>query len=286
MEFVRKRADYVKTLLDRNLAPDAFLPKLLSDPKSEVSADEAAYLALQLVLGASDTSRMTQWGFLEQMMMFPEVQAKTRRLIDEACGDRLPVWEDLERIPYIRYVMKESWRTRAPVCLGLPHLTNDDIVYKGILIPKGSILRPNVWAIGHDPVRHPNPDRFIPERWEGDNLNTQESALLPDYTKRDHFAFGGGRRMCPGVHVADRNFAIAIMRLLWGFTIQPKPGTKLPIDMKEFAHDVPGVAAPDMPITITVRPERKALIDQYYNEALRSRPQYVNAPPSRNAKIR
>lgn len=77
--------------------------------------------------------------------------------------------------------------------------------------------------------------------------------------------------MCPGIQVADRNFAVAIMRLLWGFKIGVKPGFKTPLNMKEFAHEVPGVAAPDMPVTIVVRPEKKAFIDGYYKQEAQAR---------------
>lgn len=61
------------------------------------SVDEAAFLALQLILGAADTSRMSTWSWLEAMMMYPKIQAEAQAEIDRVCGDRMPVWEDLER---------------------------------------------------------------------------------------------------------------------------------------------------------------------------------------------
>lgn len=42
----------------------------------------------------------------------------------------------------------------------------------------------NSRGINHDPIRHPDPDVFIPERYINDTTNAAESAALPDATKR------------------------------------------------------------------------------------------------------
>lgn len=60
-------------------------------------------------------------------------------------------------------------------------------------------------------------------------LQSQQSINAKDVTKRDHFAFGAGRRICPGYHVAERSFAITLMRMLWCFDITAKEGTELPL---------------------------------------------------------
>jgi cytochrome P450 len=62
-------------------------------------------------------------------------------------GDRIPVFEDLVNIPYIRCIMKEVWRWRPPVALGHPHVTVRDISYRGVHIPKGSRIRINSWYL-------------------------------------------------------------------------------------------------------------------------------------------
>lgn len=73
----------------------------------------------------------------------------------------------------------------------------------------------------------------MPSRYEGDMLSTGESAALGDPEKRDHFTFGAGRRICPGLHVGERSMFITISRLLWAFKIS-RPldgqGNPLPID--------------------------------------------------------
>jgi len=90
-----------------------------------------------------------------------------------------------------------------------------------------------VWTINNDPHRAESPRDFNPSRYLGDNLSTGESAANADPSKRDHFTFGAGRRICPGLHVAERSVFITIARLLWAFNFS-RPldldGNPKPID--------------------------------------------------------
>jgi len=72
-------------------------------------------------------------------------------------------------------------------------------------------------AVQNDPRRHLNPRTFEPSRWINDIQNSIEAANNPDVTKRDHFVFGAGRRICQGMHIAERSLFLAISRLLWAF---------------------------------------------------------------------
>ena len=50
--------------------------------------------------------------------------------------------------------------------------------------------------------------------------------------ERDHWTFGAGRRICPGVVVAERELWLAISRLLWAFEIRALPDE--PISLEEY----------------------------------------------------
>lgn len=104
--------------------------------------------------------------------------------------------------------------------------------YKGVRIPKGAEIHLNAYAIGHDETRHHAPDDFVPERYEHDTTTSIQSMNLADASKRDHFAFGSGRRACPGYHLAERSLSVAIMRILWAFEICPSTDAKQPLPRK------------------------------------------------------
>ncbi len=107
---------------------------------------------------------------------------------------------------------------------GIPHCATADDVYEGKLIPKGTIVFPSLIALSKDPERYPNPESFDPDRFKNDKQDAATSALSKDHLQRDHFHYGFGRRLCPGLHVAEASLFIVISRVLWGFDVKPKPG--------------------------------------------------------------
>jgi hypothetical protein len=95
---------------------------------------------------------------------------------------------------------------------------------QGYLIPKNAGILNNVYTVCSDPTRYPDPRRFIPERYKNDLLSFAETATHADPATRDLFTFGAGRRICQGMHVAERSMFIAISRLLWSFDFRAISG--------------------------------------------------------------
>jgi cytochrome P450 len=261
------------------LVRNSLLHKIVTDDKALgfASREQAAYFCLMLTIGAADTSQISTWAFLEAMLRYPEIQRKAQAAIDAVVGDDIPSWSDYDRIPYVRCLVKETWRWRPPVGLGHPHVTTADIEYRGYRIPAGSRIHLNGWAIQHDAARHGKPDDFIPERYEGVDTTVMQSINLADVTKRDHFAFGAGRRICPGYNVAERSLALAIMRILWAFDVKLRPDTKLPLNSLDWRGTFPGLPGSDMPIVMQIRdPRRQAIIGSAMVHADKARPQMVS----------
>jgi hypothetical protein len=188
------------------------------------SDDQAAYMAGTLLEAGSDTTSSTLYAFVQAMLLFPDIQKKAQKEIDRVVGtDRMPTMEDEQNLQYIRACMKETLRWMPTTILGaVPHATTQDDTYKGYLIPKGAGVMNNVWAIHMDPKRSPNPRVFDPERYMDDFLSFADSAANPDASKRDNFTFGAGRRICQGMHVAERSLFLGMSRMLWAFDIDPK----------------------------------------------------------------
>ncbi|GJN04513.1 hypothetical protein PR202_ga22067 [Eleusine coracana subsp. coracana] len=93
---------------------------------------------------------------------------------------------------------------------------------------RGTILVVNVWAISRDPRYWDKPDKFMPERFEG------ERALDFKGLDFEYTPFGAGRRICPGTTFAQVNVEIALASLLYHFDWELPAGTKPEdIDMTE-----------------------------------------------------
>lgn len=101
--------------------------------------------------------------------------------------------------------------------LKLTRLSDDWV--DGKLIPKDTAVLINVWGLHHDPIRFPNPETFDPAHYLNLNITRPASEIFsasnPD--DRDHYGYGAGRRLCPGIHLAERNLFLGIVKLLWAF---------------------------------------------------------------------
>lgn len=156
------------------------------------------------------------------MILYPDTQRKAQEELDEVVGrQRAPTFEDRERLPYICAMIKELLRWRPPGPLGVPRGMWVDDWYDGYLIPKGSLIIPNYWAMHHDPEVFPEPDEFRPERFlHGSDVFDKTNGM-------GHNAFGAGRRICAGMYVADNSMFINVVTLLWALNIE-NGGKELP----------------------------------------------------------
>lgn len=221
----------------------------------------AGYVSGSLLEAGSDTTAATLSGFMQALLIYPEVVKAAQTEIDRVCGDRLPDLNDLSALQYVRGCMKESLRWCPTDLLGVPHSVTRDDEFMGYKIPKGASVIFNVWTVAHDPKRHPNPQRFDPSRWAHDRQTSAEAANNADATQRDHFVFGGGRRLCQGMHIADRSLFLAIARILWAFDVRravdPSTNQEIVPDMRDISEGLLIHPLP-FPADIVPRSEMKA----------------------------
>jgi cytochrome P450 len=73
-------------------------------------------------------------------------------------------YSDINQLPYLQAVVKETLRVHAVVPL-VPNKAEATVEIQGYTIPKGSTVLVNLWAIHHDPEVWTEPDKFLPERF-------------------------------------------------------------------------------------------------------------------------
>ncbi|KAI9571164.1 cytochrome P450 [Boletus coccyginus] len=159
---------------------------------------------------ASETTSGSLAVFILAMVLFPEAQKRAQKEIDAVVGSgRLPDFGDRPSLPFIEAVLRETLRWHPVSPLGLPHATSTEDVYEGSYIPKGTTVIVNAWGLAHDEETYPEPFKFKPERFI-----KEDGALTEDDSS---FAFGFGRRICPGRYVANASMWIAISSMLATF---------------------------------------------------------------------
>jgi cytochrome P450 len=138
--------------------------------------------------------------------------------------------------------------------LGIPRVADRDERLAGYHIPKGSIILPNHWSMHLDGDTFTQPEEFRPERWlQGENLPLR--------------AFGFGRRICPGMNIAEDILFIAVSRLLWAFNFQTASGCEPAVAVRPYRMEQTVIAAPlPFDATITVRSTmHREIIYQQWN---------------------
>ncbi|BAE63236.1 cytochrome P450 [Aspergillus flavus] len=210
-----------------------------SDPTAfPLSERDFSYIPASLFGAGSDTTSSTLCSAMLAIVTNPRTMEVAQLELDSVVGrDRLPTFEDIPNLPYLRAFSKEVLRWRPVAVLGgTPHACSEDDYYRGYYIPQGTVMLGNSWAINMNPKYYPNPDQFNPLRFL--DMDPHLLPYLPkEYTasaeqekgsghpsKLGHSSFGWGRRICPGADLATNTLLITLSRLLWCFDIRPIPG--------------------------------------------------------------
>jgi len=167
--------------------------------------------AVSLYGGGTDTTLSANSAFFLLMSLHPEVQRKAQEEIDRVVGhDRLPNAQDRKDLPYVDAIMKEVMRLNPVTPLAIPHRLKEDDLYEGYHFTKDTIFFANNWHIFHDESLYPDPFAFNPDRFMQPAKDEQTEKLRDPLT----YAFGFGRRICPGMYLAmDSIFVVIAMSL-------------------------------------------------------------------------
>ncbi|KIM28405.1 hypothetical protein M408DRAFT_23786 [Serendipita vermifera MAFF 305830] len=197
-------------------------PSIASDLLEEFGATENTQDALAvLYLTGSDTTATAITAFCHALFLFPEVAQKIYAEIVAATeGMRLPQITDRARLPYTEAAWKETFRWNPFLPLDIPHMTSQDEVVNGYLVPADSVIMPNNEFMLMDPRVWGDPENFRPERFLESGADSLPNPLT--------VIFGYGMRTCPGLYLADRvgfQYSICIAML---FNILPLEGKGIP----------------------------------------------------------
>ncbi|GIH39953.1 cytochrome P450 [Microbispora corallina] len=160
-------------------------------------------LVTLLLAGHETTASTLSWTF-HLVDRHPEVRERLRAEAVEVLGDRLPRYEDLQRLRYTAMVVEEVMRLYPPVWI-LPRQALRDDVVGGHHVPAGADVLVSPYTLHRHPAFWDAPDRFDPERFDPDRPVTR-----PRYA---YIPFGAGPRFCVGNHLGmmEATFVIAMV---------------------------------------------------------------------------
>lgn len=233
----------------------------------------------EVVEGGADTTSAQLLTLILAFALYPRVQEMARKEIDAVCGtERSPLWTDFSKLPYMNCIIKEGMRWRPVAVTALPHRVRQDDEYEGMLIPKNSTIFIPTWAIHHSDSIYADSEEFNPDRYRNHVKLANDYAGSPDWENRDHYNYGAGRRICPGIHLAERNMWRIASKLLWAFEfsepVDPVTGKVMHLDPEAYN---PGILQAPLPfkVGIKVRSEKhRETIRREHREALAFMKQY------------
>ncbi|XP_016462769.1 premnaspirodiene oxygenase [Nicotiana tabacum] len=180
--------------------------------------------------GTETSSTAIVWA-LSELMKNPNVMAKAQSEVRQAFKGKSSFdEEDLDNLPYLMLVVKETLRLHAP---GILHRQcREQTCIGGYTIPSRATVLVNTWAIGRDPEVWHDPESFIPERFENSSIDYMGNHF-------EFMPFGSGKRSCPGMQFGLANFRYPLARLLYHFNWELPYGTSpKDLDMRQ----IPGMS--------------------------------------------
>jgi cytochrome P450 len=151
-----------------------------------------------ILAGHETTASQLAWAF-QLLAHHPDVQRRLIREIDEDAGDT-----------YLTATIQEVLRHRPVFLFTIPRAVVQPIEIGGWTYEPPAHLLGCIYLLHHDPTIYPEPEKFRPERF----LEGQPSP----YT---YLPWGGGRRRCPGSHLALLEMSTVLRTVLETMTVSP-----------------------------------------------------------------
>lgn len=145
-------------------------------------------LVTLFLAGHETTSNALAWTLL-LLAQHPDVRQRLHAEVDGVLGGRPPTPADLQSMPLLLQVLRESMRLYPPAYV-VARKASADTTLGEYEVVRGTEIVVWIYWMHHDPRWFPDPEAFIPERFETDAM-----ARLP---KSAYLPFGGGPRACIG----------------------------------------------------------------------------------------
>lgn len=182
--------------------------------------------------GTDTVAILLEW-ILARMVLHPDIQAKAQSEIESVVGARPVTDSDLDKLPYLHAIVKETLRVHPPgPLLSWARLAIHDTQVGPHIVPAGTTAMVNMYAITHDEGVWPDAGRFNPDRFLAEDVAIMGSdlRLAP---------FGAGRRVCPGKAMGLATVHLWLAQLLQNFewvadgSVDLSECLKLSLEMKK-----------------------------------------------------
>jgi cytochrome P450 len=165
------------------------------------------------VAGHETSANALTWAFY-LLAQHPHVATLLLEELQSVLGDRPPTPADLERLPYLEAVMKETLRLYPPAP-SANRVVKETFEWQGYTIEAGELVTYVPFVSHRMPTQFRDPHLFRPERWEpGSGENPPPYAYIP---------FAAGPRSCIGAGFAQMEIKLVIAAVVQRFRLDIVP---------------------------------------------------------------
>ena len=209
-------------------APRDLLDRLVAARDGETGAkltDEEVRDEVVIIFMAGHETTAVAMTFVWYLIsQHPEVEARLHREIDTVLGSRVPMHEDLERLPYVRMVIEEAMRLYPPApALSSRQCQTEDMIC-GRRIESREPVAVLPWVLHRHRALWDDPERFDPERF-----TPEKSAQRPRFA---YMPFGGGPRICIGASLAMTEASLILAMMAQRYRLRLAPRHKVSLQFR------------------------------------------------------
>ncbi len=162
-----------------------------------------------MLLGGADTTATTLSWVLAWLVKNSETMKTLVAEVDELLGEGSLAEQDIESLPFLDAVVKESSRISPMLFNSSARLLKQPLALDGYKIPAGTIVANCAYLVHHRADIYSAPESFTPQRFLTSKPNSYQ--WIP---------FGGGVRRCIGMGFAIHEIKIALATLLRSYVLQ------------------------------------------------------------------
>jgi cytochrome P450 len=223
LDLVARYDQAMRTLVARKRASggdDGDVLSMLLQARDEESGaglseeEVVGHVGALFAAGHETTANTLTWT-LFLLSQHPEVCAGLLDELDQVLGGAAPTVEQLEQLPLLDRVIKESMRV-IPVVPGVFRRAAEGGELAGYHVPAHTEIFTSTYFTHHMPELYPEPERFLPSRWE--TINPSPFEYSP---------FSVGPRMCIGATFALFEMKIVLAMLLQRYRLELPAGAKV-----------------------------------------------------------
>ncbi|KAE8552121.1 hypothetical protein EYB25_006015 [Talaromyces marneffei] len=198
-QYAQQAIGQYQSMLERDPDPKQTLfTKMFKGGSEGLTQFEITLEAGGYIVAGSDTTAITLtylvWAVCKRPSIRDRLVAEVKNLPEDVKE------KDLRDSPYLNQVIHEALRLHSAVPSALPRaVPPEGATLVGYNIPGGITVSTQAYSLHRNPEIFPNPETFDPSRWENPSKE-MKNMFMP---------FGGGSRICIGIHLAWMELLLA-----------------------------------------------------------------------------